>query len=162
MCPAAKTRRFPPFVRINSGTLVIARQWRELIKVFWLPRVLVPLLVQNLNLPLGYFRREQWADQIARAQKRDWLQPDAVLFAAEEGRERKLDVGWRSGVYMGEICAFVFFASRTSLWNTCVDQRQCKTCVLTSSKHVPLTLGSPCGVCYPAVCLQVAGPGWVV
>lgn len=74
-----KPTSFPPFVQINSGTLVIALQWRELIKVFWPPRVLRAALGAKIPIfLLDIFGREQWADQIARAQKRDWLQPDAL------------------------------------------------------------------------------------
>lgn len=138
--------------QISSGTLLIALQWCELIKVLWPPRgSLHRSWCKNLNLLL---RREQRADQIASSTKEGLILPDnrrCALCSRGRERKRKLDVGWRAGLH-GEI--WIFVASRT-----CVDQRQCGTCVLTSSKHVPLMLRSSSGVCYTAVRLQVVEPG---
>lgn len=103
-----------------------------------------------------------WSDCIEHKRGIDYsLTTDFVLFAAEEGREkrRKLDVGCKRSTW--EIWIW-YFASRTLLWNSWVDKRQCNTCVLTSSKYMPLMLQIPSGVCYTAVCLQVAGPRPVV
>lgn len=127
----------------------------------WLPGVLAPLLVQNPNLPSWIFS-ERTVGRSDCSSTKEGLITARLCARCSRGRERKrkLNMGRRAGLF-GEIWIW-FFASRTSLWNTCVDQRQCETCVLTSSKHVPLTLGSPFGVCYPAVCLQVAGPRRVV
>lgn len=52
----------------------------------------------------------------------------ARLFARcgrERGEKEEARCGLESAVIWGK---FVFFASRTSLWNTCVDQRRCETC----------------------------------
>lgn len=97
------------------------------------------------------------------------MQPDnrrCALFAAEEGRERGNST-WagEQGNIEGNLDLFFFFLPPGVDCGTLVwDQRQCETCVLTSSKHVPLTLGSPSGVCYTAVCVcfQVAGLRLVV
>lgn len=120
--------------------------------------------------PLWIFsEREQWADQIATEHKRgiDCSQTtDVVLFLQQrKGEKEETQRGLESRVTLREIWICFFFLPPGVDCGTLVwDQRQCETCVLTSSKHVPLTLGSPSGVCYTAVCVcfQVAGLRLVV
>lgn len=120
---------------------------------------------KNPNPPLIYsiFRENSGPIRLLEHKRGiDYSQTtDVALFVADEGRERGNSTWARERGLHGEIW-ILFFACRTSLWNTCVDQRQCETCVLTSSKHVSLMLGSASGVCYTAVCLQVAGHRRVV
>lgn len=65
-----------------------------------------------------------------------------LFCATEEGRVIWNLVWAGCWGYVGKF-GFGFLASRTLQWNTCVDQRQRDTCVLTTSKHVPPCIGKP-------------------